>query len=136
MALLVCTNNTGTNGDINTYSPLSVGDSSNPLTSGVVLDGSGGTVDSSTSSLYLVATVYNYTGISVSITVDTASIDWKVSLDGTTWADSVVVSDMNALVTDVVTPVYFKCVVLNDGTVSAQVFNSAKIRIQAVESAS
>jgi len=136
MALLVCRNNTGTQGDINSYDPLSQGDGTDPLGVSVLLDGTGGVIESSIVNLYLVATQFRYTGIVVSIINDTTDIDWKISLDNSNWYDQVTPPDMNALSADVVTSIYFKCVVNNDGTVGSQTFTAPKIRIEAVESAS
>lgn len=136
MALLICKNNTGTNGDITSYDPLSQGDNTDPLMAAVLLDGSGGTKESTPSQLYLVATLKKYTAIFVEVINDNASIDWKLSLDSSTWSDNVSPSDMDALITDQVIPIYFKCIVANDGSVGSQTFTDPKIRIEAVESSS
>lgn len=136
MALLICKNNTGTNGDIDSYDPLSQGDNTDPLVAAVLLDGAGGTKESTVSQMYLVATLKKYTAIFVEVINDSSSIDWKLSLDNSTWTDSVSPSDMNALTTDQITSIYFKCVVLNDGSVGSQTFTTPKIRIEAVEASS
>lgn len=136
MALLVCKNNTGTAGDINSYDPFSQGDGTDPLGISVLLDGTGGTVTSTVQTVYLVATLYNYTSISVTVINDTIDIDWQISLDNTTFTDTVTPAQMNALSADVVTPLYFRTVVNNDGTVGSQTFTTPKIRIEAVESSS
>jgi hypothetical protein len=135
MAILVCRNNTGTNGDIDTYDPLSSGDNSDPLSATVVLDGTNSPtyIESTPQQLYLVATQHTYTGITVEIINDTVDIDWLVSLDNASYTDSVTPTDMDASVTDVVTSIYFKVKVKNDGTVTSQNFTTPKIRITATE---
>lgn len=134
MALLVCKNNTGTAGDINSYDPFSQGDGTDPLSITVLLDGTGGTLTSTVQTVYLVATLYRYASISVTVINDTVDIDWQISLDNTTFTDTVTPGEMNALSADVVTPLYFRTVVNNDGTVGSQIFSTPKIRIEAVES--
>lgn len=127
MSLKLSANNTSP------YQYFSEGDESNPITVSVILDNTGGTKDSSVATAYLVATQFLYTNITVSVVNDTPDIDWKVSLDGTTWADSVNPPDMDARSGDVTTPIYFKAVVKNDGTVPTQVFTTPDVQITYTE---
>jgi hypothetical protein len=97
------------------YDYFSDGDGSDPISVSGTVNGSGGTVDSTTVALYLIATQYNYTDIVLSSLNEQVGMDWKLSLDGSTWLDTVEPSDMDALSEDQVTLVYAKSVLTNDG---------------------
>ena len=102
-----------------------------PINVAVILDGSGGTEDSTEAHIYLVATVDNYTSITVEPVneVDTG-INYQVSLtSGSGFAESVTPPNMDASGADVVDDIYVKAVVANDGTVSAGSFTAANIRV-------
>jgi len=118
------------------YDYYSEGDGSDPVTVSVTLDGSGGTVDSDVVTAYLVATQYNYTGINVTAVNEETGIDWKFSLDNSTWADSIAPADMNATGGDQTTTVYIKAVVTNDGSVATGNYVQADIKITATENPS
>lgn len=127
MSLNISINNTPT------YNYLSSGTGLNPASSSVSLDNLGGTKDGAVATLYLVATTFNYTGISVSIVNEQTGIDWKLSLNGSTWLDTIVPSNMNALAADVVTPIYVKPVVNNNGTVSTGLYTTPDISVTYTE---
>jgi len=113
---------------------FSQGDGSNPLSITITLDGSGGYKDSSTVEAYLVATEFKYTGIEVTVINDDSSRDWKISLDGVDFYDTVNPSDMDARTEDQITTLYFRTRVLNDGSLSAQEFTTPDVKITATES--
>ena len=113
---------------------FSQGDGSNPLSITITLDGSGGYKDSSTVEAYLVATEFKYTGIEVTVINDDSSRDWKISLDGVDFYDTVNPPDMDARSEDQVTTLYFRTRVLNDGSLSAQEFTTPDVKITATES--
>lgn len=97
------------------YDYFSEGDGSDPISIAGTVNGSGGTVDTGVATIYLIATTYRYTNISLAMAnEDAAKINWKFSLDNATWLDSLPVPDKNALGGDVVTPVYVKGVLTND----------------------
>lgn len=118
------------------YDYYSTGDNSDPVTVTGTLNGAGGTLDSSVVTAYLVATTYRYTAISLTVSNEQAGIDWKLSLNNSTWLDTVTPTDMDALSVDVVTPVYIKAVLTNDGSGNQPVtgiYTTPDIRIQATE---
>ena len=127
MSLGLSSNNTSP------YSYYSTGDGSNPVSVQVTLDGNGGTLDSNVVTAYLIATQFNYTGISVTAINEETGVDWKFSLDGTTWADTVNPADMDARTADQNVPIYIKAVVTNDGTVGTGNYTAADIQITATE---
>ena len=116
------------------YNYFSQGDGSNPLSITITLDGSGGYKDSSTVEAYLVATEFKYTEIEVTVINDDSSRDWKISLDGVDFYDTVNPPDMDARSEDQVTTLYFRARVLNDGSLSAQEFTTPDVKITATES--
>jgi len=116
------------------YNYFSQGDGSNPLSITITLDGGGGYKDSSTVEAYLVATEFKYTGIEVTVINDDSSRDWKISLDGVDFYDTVNPPDMDARSEDQVTTLYFRAHVLNDGSLSAQEFTAPDVKITATES--
>lgn len=117
------------------YDYYSEGDGSDPISAAVVLDGSGGTVESAVVTAYLVATNYRYTGITVTPVNEETGVDWKVSLDNAAWGESVNPADMNALAADQAIPVYLKAVIANDGSVPTSIKTGADIEITATEEA-
>ena len=119
-----------------TYDYISEGDGTDPISVSGTVTGAGGTVDSSTVTLYLVATTWRYTGISLSVVNEQAGIDWKLSLDNVTFADTRTPADMNALSSDQVIPVYAKAVLTNDGSGSQPatgIYTTPDIQITATE---
>ena len=115
------------------YSYYSTGDGSNPISETITVDNSGGTLDTPVDTVYLVATTYSYTGITVQPVSEETGIDWMVSLDNSTWAESVTPADMDASGGDQVTTIYLKAVVNNDGTVATGTYTAADIQITATE---
>lgn len=112
------------------YDYLSEGDGSDPASVSGVLDGQGGTVDSAVLTLYLIATTFRYTNISLAVDAnEDAGIDWKISLDNVNFFDSVTPNDMDALGGDQVLPIYLKAVVNNDGSVPTGVFTNPDINL-------
>lgn len=114
-------------------------DSSNPVTISVTLDNTGGTTNTGTVTAYLVAYQWKYTTISVGTQSETAGIDWKISLDNSTWLDTVTPAEMNALATTeanttIKTPIYFRAVVNNDSTVATGIYTACQVKITSTES--
>lgn len=116
-----------------TYDYYSSSDGSDPVSSSVTLTNAGGTTNSGTVTAYLIATTYRYTGITVTVSGEQTGIDWKLSLDNSTWTDSVNPSDMNALVSDVATPIYVRAVVNNNGTVNTGLYSAPNITFTSTE---
>lgn len=118
------------------YDYYSDGDSTDPISVSGTVTGAGGTVDSTTVTMYLVATTYRYTGISLGVVNEQTGVDWKLSLDNVTFADTRAPSDMNALSADAVIPVYAKAVLTNDGTANQPatgIYTTPDIQITATE---
>lgn len=119
------------------YDYFSEGDGSDPISVAGTVNGSGGTVDTGVATIYLIATTYRYTNISLAVTnEDAAKINWKFSLDNATWLDTLPIPDKNALVGDVVTPVYVKGVLTNDGSANQPatgIYTLPDIQITATE---
>lgn len=132
MSLKLAKNNTPT------YDYFSEGDDTDPISVTVTLDNTGGTTESSEATAYLVATTFNYTGITVEPVNEVDSgINWQVSLSaGTGFAESVTPSNMDALSADVVTPIYLKAVNANDGSVATGNYTAANVRVTATENPS
>ncbi len=116
-----------------TYDYYSEGDGTDPVSVSVTLDNSGGTSDTDVVTAYLIATTYNYTGITVQPVSEETGVDWKVSLDNSNWYDSVNPTDMDATGGDQNTTIYLKAVVNNDGTVSTGNYTAADVQITATE---
>lgn len=115
MSLKLAKNNTPV------YDYISEGDGTDPVSVSATVTGAGGTVDSSVVDLYLVATIYNYTGIAMAlVSEDATKINWKLSADaGVTWKDSLTstdLPDMNATAADQTKAIKVKAVITNDGT--------------------
>ena len=119
--------------DLPTPTYYSEGDGTNPISVAVTLDNSGGTLDTNVITAYLVATTYNYTGITVQPVTEETGVNWQVSLDNTTWAESVAPADMDATAADASIPVYLKAVVANDATVATGTYVGADVQITATE---
>ena len=115
------------------YDYYSTSDGSDPVSASALLTNAGGTVNSATVTAYLIATTFRYTGITVGLSGEQAGIDWKLSLDNSTWADSVNPSDMNALVSDVAIPIYIRAVVNNNGTVNTGLYSAPNITFSSTE---
>lgn len=104
-----------------TYDYFSEGDGTDPIAVSATTTGLGGTVDSNVLDIYLIATTFKYTTISLAMTnEDPTKINWKFSVDaGTTWKDSLSstdLPDMVALSADQTKAIKVKAIVTNDGT--------------------
>lgn len=127
MSLALSKNNTPT------YDYYSTGDGTDPVSTSALLTNVGGTINSGTVTAYLVATTFRYTSITVGVTGEDTGIDWKLSLNNSTWADSVNPADMNALSADAVTTIYIRFVATNDGSVPTGLYDAPNITISATE---
>lgn len=116
------------------YDYLSEGDGTDPAVRTAVLDNAGGTITTDALTLYLIATGYAYTGISVTPVTEEAGVNWQVSLDGAVWDETVTPADMDASAVDVVTPIYARAVVANDGSVGTGAKTAADLRVIYTES--
>ena len=96
--------------------------SDNILTVTGVVNGAGGTVDTNTPSLYLIARTFNYTAITLTVEDEQTGINWKLSADaGATWEDSLDATDlpdMDALSADQAKEIKVKAVLTNDAGVN------------------
>jgi hypothetical protein len=115
------------------YDYYSEGDGTDPVSVTATCTGAGGTIDSTTVTAYLIATTFKYTDIELSVVNEQTGIDWKLSLNNSTWANTIEPSDMNALSADTSTTVYIKGVVTNDGTVTTGIYTTPDIQISSVE---
>lgn len=116
------------------YDYFSEGDGTDPITVSVSLTNLGGTVTGSVTA-YLVATTFNYTDILVEFVNELAHQDWEMSLDGVNFYESLTPSAMDSRATNIVTTIYLRCVVDNDGTVTTGRYTTPDITVSAVESA-
>ncbi len=118
------------------YDYYSNGDGSDPVSISATLDNVGGTINTATITAYLIATTYNYTGISMGILNEQAGIDWKLSIDGSTWLDALTSTQlpaMNATSTDQVKTVYIRGVIDNNGTVATGTYTTPDIQVAYTE---
>jgi len=115
------------------YDYYSNGDGTDPVVISATLDNTGGTSNTATVTTYLIATTFKYTGISVTVVNEQTGIDWKLSLDNSTWLDTVTPADLNGLSADANHVVYVRGVVTNDGTVATGVYSTPDIRITSTE---
>jgi len=130
MSLKLAKNNTPA------YDYYSDGDGSDPVSISATLDNAGGTVITASVTAYLIATTYNYTGISMSILNEQAGIDWKLSIDNNTWLDSLSSAQlpaMDALAADQVKTVYIRGVINNNGTVATGTYTTPDIQVAYTE---
>jgi len=118
------------------YDYYSNGDGSDPVSISATLDNAGGTVNTATITAYLIATTYNYTGISMSVSNEQTGIDWKLSVDNATWLDALTSTQlpaMNATSTDQVKTVYIRGVINNNGTVATGTYTTPDIQVAYTE---
>jgi len=130
MSLQISKNNTPV------YDYFSTGDDSDPITRSVTLDGDGTPDASGELTAYLVATDFNYTGITVTVTGNPTGVTWEISLtSGASFGASVSPADMDALVSDQVTTLYMRATVVDDGSVSTSNIAAPKFNVSATENA-
>lgn len=115
-------------------SPLRLVSLADPLKSIVKLDGLGGTAESSAVSVYAYAVGGVYDSVAIS-TVSEVNVDWKLSIDGTTWVDEITLRPFQSLLTADSELFYVKAVVANDNTIPEGVDVTAIFRIIAREGA-
>ena len=128
--------------NVSPYDYLSLdGAMTNAVTRSVIIDKTGGTKESASLLIYLVAEgtaqIGSYSGISIVAADADANADgitWQLSLNGSTWSTSVSPSDMNCESADAVTNVYVRISVDNsEATVAATGNYAAKFTITATE---
>ena len=87
-----------------------------PIQKTVTLDGAGGTVLTDTKIFYLQANggMY-YENIVLALQGEVAGRDWELSLDGTTWLNTIEPADMDTTSEPQTTTFYIRCTVTNDG---------------------
>lgn len=128
MSLLISSTN------VPAYAYFSQGTGVTPISATATLDGLGGTIDSDVKTVYLIATTFNYTAITVApITETDAGINWQISLDNITYGETVSPTAMDATATDKVTTLYLKAVNTNDGSIVTGVYTGADVQISATE---
>ena len=128
MSLQIAKNNSPT------YDYYSTGDDSDPITRSVTLDGDSTPDVSGVLTAYLVATTYNYTGITVGVTGNPTGVTWEVSLaSGSGFGSSVTPSDMDATGADQTTAIYLRATVVDDGSVSTSNITAPKVNVSATE---
>ena len=113
--------------------PISQGSGSNPVDVSVTLDNTGGTTDSTVKTIYLVATTYTYSSITLSFTTEDSGIDWVVSLDNSTFTDTVEPPTLDASGGTVYDTIYYKAIVNNNSTVTTGTYTSPDARIVSTE---
>ena len=105
-----------------------------PISVSATLDGSGGTVDTTIVTAYLVATRFGYTTPAVQPISEESGIDWKISVDGgNTWLDTHTFTDIDARSSDVVQEVRIKAVIINDKTLGTGTYTLAKVQTSSIE---
>lgn len=117
------------------YDYYSEGDGSDPVPSTAAVSGTGGSALGAVVTAYLVATTYNYTGIAVTPVSEETGINWQVSLDNSTWLETVSPADMDARVTDQVTTIYLRPTVANDGSVTVGSYTACDVSVTALAGA-
>lgn len=130
MSLKLAKNNTPS------YDYYSEGDGSDPVSISATLNNTGGTVNTATITAYLIATTYNYTGISMSVLNEQTGIDWKLSVDNATWLDALTSTQlpaMNATTADQVKTIYIRGVINNNGTVATGTYTAPDIQVAYTE---
>jgi len=120
--------------DTSPYDYFSEGDGSDPVTRTATVDESGGNVNTSVLSAFVVATDYSYTGIVVDSINNDTGITWQLSTDNTTFTTSVTLPDMDASANDIKIPIYIRAVVANDGSIGTGIYTNPDIRITYTES--
>lgn len=113
------------------YDYYSEGDGTDPVAAAITLDGTGGTVTSSVITAYLIATLLSYTSITVEPINEETGINWQVSLDNSTWAESVTPPNLDATSADQVDTIYLRAVALNDGSVTPGAKIACNVRVAA-----
>ena len=128
MSLLLAKNNAPT------YDYYSEGDGSNPVTSIATLDRTGGTVTSGTESpTHLIATEFNYENIAISFVSEETGINWELSLDNSTWAETINPPNMDALAADQTLQIYARATFANDGSLGTAAYTQPDVEITALE---
>jgi len=108
------------------------GSGSDPVDVGTVnLDDTGTPpdVDSSIVNAEILATVYDYTGLGMSLITETTGVDYQLSLDGSAFSESISPVDMAGSGGDVRQDVWIKTIIDNDGSVAAGSNVTADIRL-------
>ena len=108
-----------------------------PVQKNVTLDGTGGTEVTDTKTFYLQADggMY-YENISLALQGEVAGRDWELSLNETTWLNTIEPADMDATSEDQTTPFYIRCTVTNDGgedQPETDVYTEVDVRLTATE---
>ena len=105
-----------------------------PITVLAELDGLGTPVVSATSQpVYARATTFNYTLISISLISEEVGSDWELSTDNITYANSIVIPDMDALSADQSTLIYARATFVNDGSIATGIYTAAIVRVTSIE---
>ncbi len=115
------------------YDYLSEQTEANPASFTVTLDNSGGTVETTATELFLIATTYVYTNIQLEVTGAPAGITWYLSSDGSNYSTTLSLGDIDATSNDVVTSIWCKAEVANDGTIGTGDYISANYKISYTE---
>lgn len=116
------------------YDYYSESDGTDPAEVSVSLTNLGGTVNGNVST-HLVATEFRYSDIVLSFANEATGMDWKMSADGVNYYETLLVNEMDARTLGLTTPIYLRCVVANDGTVTTGLYTLPDLVIAAVESA-
>ena len=98
------------------------------------LDGLGTPVVAATSQpVYARAATFNYTLISIALISEEVGIDWELSTDNITYANSIVIPDMDALSADQSTLIYARATFVNDGSIATGIYTAAIVRVTSIE---
>jgi hypothetical protein len=128
MSLQLASNNT------TPYAYYSVGTGSTPIKCKAILDSSGGTVTATSEQpVYLVATDWRYSGISLAFINEQTGINWQISTDGVSYGETISPADMDALTTDQTVQIYVRAIFNNDGSVDTGLYTAPDVQITAVE---
>ena len=119
--------------NISPYNYYSVGNNINPISAQTTLDYSSSVTYSDVIVTYLVATENVYTGISLQIVDDEIGIDWQISFDNISWYKAINLINMDARENNVIRTIYFRVVMLNDGTVIDGQYTQCNVNIIATE---
>ena len=127
----------------NTATPdaYSLGDGSDPIVVGLLLDGTSipaTAIASPATALYVWANddtglIGSYSSITVEIIGSDTGITWDLSTDQSTWASSIALSNMDVSVSHQAVQIYARAVAVNDGSVVTNNYVAAKVKITATE---
>ncbi len=114
----------------------SEGDNSDPISTAVILDGSGvpATITgNSTNTIFVIFSndgtyIDNISDAEINILSEETGIDWEISEDQITWGNTISFPTQDVSSADVVIQIYARANVINDGSIPVNNYIAAKIQ--------